>query len=118
MGGAARAAIDKRLLKTSRYLQPVKRRRALLANNPLRNNRSKTHRNGEGAAKLPPFFSFIAAKDLPMPQKTQPNDRVKTFHQGSVPWILLARPDQGSPPRILRWADPTSHLFDPVTDGP
>jgi hypothetical protein len=98
MGGAARAAIDKRLPKTSTYFQPVKRRRALLASNPLRNSRSKTHRNGERAAKLPPFFSFLVAKDLPMPQKTQPNDRVKTFHQGFVLWILLACPDQGSPP--------------------
>jgi hypothetical protein len=25
--------------------------------------------------------------------------------------IFWARPDHGSPPRILRWVDPTSHLF-------
>jgi hypothetical protein len=72
---------------------------SLLASNPLRNSRSKTHRNGEGgAAQRPPCFSFLAAKDLPMPQKTPPDNRVKTCHQGFVLRILLARADQGSPP--------------------
>jgi hypothetical protein len=40
------------LVPAEHTLQPVKRRRALLASNPLRNSRSKTHRSDEGAAAL------------------------------------------------------------------
>ena len=59
-------------LRRHNALQPVKRRRALLASNPLRNSRLETHRDDEGAALGPPssFFSSIVAIDFPMPQKT------------------------------------------------
>ena len=43
-GGAARAVLDKRRPETSTYFQPVKRRRALLASNPLRNSRWEAER--------------------------------------------------------------------------
>jgi len=49
------AAIDKPLLAASEWPQPVKRRRALLASNPPRNNRSEANRQeDDGAMKQSP----------------------------------------------------------------
>ena len=53
--------------------QPVKRRRALLASNPLRNNRSETHRNDEGAITVAPLPHHCDR--FPMPQKTHRGTR-------------------------------------------
>jgi hypothetical protein len=57
--------------------QPVKRRRALLASNPLRNSRSKTHRDDEGATtRGAPLLHHCDRSS--MPEKTQSRDRAKT----------------------------------------
>jgi len=42
----------------------------MLASNPLRNNRSETHRKMRGRPASRPFSSIITI-DFPMPQKTQ-----------------------------------------------
>ena len=41
--------------KAQHRYQPPKRRRALLASNPLRNRRLETHRNHDGATGTPPL---------------------------------------------------------------
>jgi hypothetical protein len=68
--------------------QPVKRRRALLASNPLRNSRSKTHRNDEGAAPLVAPLLHRCDRSS-MPRKTQSNGRVNTPY--TVPFVKIFR---------------------------
>jgi hypothetical protein len=61
--------------------QPAKRRRALLASNPLRNSRSKTHRNDEGAAALVAPLLHRCDRSS-MPPKTQ------SHHGADVPFTV------------------------------
>jgi len=49
----------------------------MLASNPLRNNRSETHRNDEGATIASPLF-LPHYDRFPMPQKTQSSNLRKT----------------------------------------
>jgi hypothetical protein len=53
--------------------QPVKRRRAMLASNPLRNNRSKTHRSDEGAALgVAPLLDRCDRSSMPQKRQAPP----------------------------------------------
>ena len=82
----------------------------MLASNPLRNNRSETHRNDEGATIASPLF-LPHYDRFPMPQKTQSSNLRKTSGfdsqsqeapKSSVYYLLgLPTPNPGGPKKSL-----------------